>query len=136
MELGAFSSRQPRAKASSALAATCHCGAVRVEIPQRPEKLTNCNCSICRRYGALWAYYKVGTVKIVGHPEHTTGYVQGDKTLRTVWCKHCGCVTHWEPLDPKAEGHMAVNARNFDPAALGPVVIRHFDGADTWKFVD
>jgi len=29
-----------------------------------------------------------------------------------------------------------VNARNFDPSALGSVRIRRFDGADTWKYLD
>ena len=41
------------------LTATCHCGAVRVDVPRKPRRLTSCNCSICRRYGTLWAYYKV-----------------------------------------------------------------------------
>ena len=46
--------------------ASCHCGAVRLEIAQRPERLTSCNCSICRRLGALWA----GTVTLVAaHPD-------------------------------------------------------------------
>ena len=40
------------------LIATCHCAAVKVEVPRRPRRLTECNCSICRRYGTLWAYYK------------------------------------------------------------------------------
>jgi len=36
---------------------SCHCGAVQLEIPSAPDHLTNCNCSICWRYGALWAYF-------------------------------------------------------------------------------
>jgi hypothetical protein len=115
------------------LAATCHCGAVRVEIPDRPDTVTNCNCSLCRRVGALWAYYDVGTVHVHGHPEHTAAYVQGDRTLRTVRCATCGCVTHWEPIDPARVGWMGVNVRNFEPAQIGPVRIKLFDGANTWK---
>ena len=38
------------------LIATCHCGAVRLQIPRKPRTLTDCNCSICRRYGTRWAY--------------------------------------------------------------------------------
>jgi hypothetical protein len=40
------------------LTASCHCGAVMVQVPRKPRSLTNCNCSMCRRYGVLWAYYK------------------------------------------------------------------------------
>ncbi len=46
------------------LSATCHCGAVRIHIPRKPRSLTNCNCSICRRYGVLWAYYRDAEVKL------------------------------------------------------------------------
>jgi hypothetical protein len=127
---------QGRHEEPAMLSATCHCGAVRIEIPERPEKLTNCNCSLCRRVGGLWAYYKVGTVAITGHPEHTEAYVWGDKTLRTVRCRHCGCVTHWEPLDPERHDTMAVNARNFEPEQLGDVRIRRFDGAVSWTYLD
>ncbi len=118
------------------LTTTCHCGAVHVAIPHAPETAINCNCSICRRLGALWAYYPVGTVTISGHPEHTTGYVWGDRTLSTVRCRHCGCVTHWEPLTDEAKGRMGVNIRNFEPEQIGDVRIRRFDGADSWTYLD
>ena len=118
------------------LTATCHCGAVRVEVPSPPQALTDCNCSICRRIGGLWAYYEVDRVQVTGHPEHTDGYVWGDKTLRTVRCSHCGCVTHWEPLESKPGAKMGVNARNFEPEVIAGVRVRRFDGADTWTFLD
>jgi hypothetical protein len=118
------------------LRGTCHCGAVTVELPSPPEKATSCNCSICRRLGALWAYYEFGTVRITGHPENTQGYVQGDRTLTTVRCVTCGCVTHWEPLPPEPGKRHGVNLRMFDPKVLESVRVRHFDGADTWEFLD
>jgi hypothetical protein len=34
----------------------CHCGAVRIILEPAPTRVRDCNCSICRRYGALWAY--------------------------------------------------------------------------------
>jgi hypothetical protein len=39
------------------IVASCHCGAVLLEITEAPPEITDCNCSICRRYGVLWAYY-------------------------------------------------------------------------------
>ena len=118
------------------LAATCHCGAVRVEVPRRPRSLTDCNCSICRRYGTLWAYYKWSDVRVAGAPGATRGYCWGDKSLRFVRCATCGCVTHWEPIRPTPSSRMGVNARNFEPGALGSVRIRRLDGASTWKYLD
>ena len=45
--------------------AACHCGAVRLEADPAPTRVNDCNCSICRRYGVLWAYYGRGQVRLV-----------------------------------------------------------------------
>ncbi len=79
----------------------------------------------------MWAYYKVGTVKIESHPEHTEGYIQGDKVLVTYRCKTCGMVTHYEPLDDYET--MAVNLRNFPTEIMQNVAKRRFDGANSWE---
>jgi catechol 2,3-dioxygenase-like lactoylglutathione lyase family enzyme len=115
---------------------TCHCGTVEVEVPGPPEALTLCNCSSCRRYGALWAYFPIEAVRITGHPEHTTEYVWGDKTLRTVRCRYCGCITHWEPLQPLVDSKLGVNMRNFHPDEIGTPRLRRFDGAESWTYLD
>lgn len=118
------------------LTGTCHCGAVRIEIPAPPQAVTICNCSICRRLGALWAYYEAESVRVSGHPENTQEYVWGEKTISTIRCRHCGCVTHWQPIQPKAGSKFGVNMRNFDPNALGTLRIRRFDGAESWTYLD
>ena len=56
--------------------ASCHCGAVTLEVAAAPEILTSCRCSLCRRYGALWAYYSPKQVRIAGPTEF---YMWGDK---------------------------------------------------------
>ena len=115
------------------LSATCHCGAVRIEIPRKPRTLTNCNCSICRRYGTLWAYYPAKSVRIISEPGATNWYAWGGKHLRFVRCATCGCMINWERISEPEKGHMGVNARNFEPDLLGDVRIRRLDGARTWR---
>ena len=34
----------------------CHCCAIRWTLSELPRSVTACNCTICRRYGSLWAY--------------------------------------------------------------------------------
>lgn len=118
------------------LTATCHCGSVRVEVPRKPRRLTSCNCSICRRYGTLWAYYKAADVRIHCARGATRGYSWGDKSLRFVRCGKCGCVTHWEATHPTANSRVGINAGNLDPDTIANVRVRRFDGASTWKFLD
>lgn len=118
------------------ISTTCHCGAVSIRIPRAPETLTNCNCSICRRYGTLWAYYRQEEVEVSGAPCATESYAWGDHTLRFVRCSTCGCVTHWEPLTPERDARMGVNARNFEPEQLGALRIRRLDGAHSEQYLD
>jgi hypothetical protein len=80
--------------------------------------------------------FQYGTVRIEGHPEQTVDYVWGDKSLMTFRCKICGCATHWEPIDGELGARHGVNLNNFDPRLQELVKVRHFDGADTWTFID
>ena len=44
--------------------ASCHCGAVELDLSEAPSEVTDCICSVCRRYGVLWAYYSPRQVEI------------------------------------------------------------------------
>lgn len=118
------------------IVASCHCGAVRVTVPRRPRVLTDCNCSICRRYGVLWAYYKPAQVRSRAARGATESYAWGRENIRFVRCSSCGCVTHYERPGASPERRIAVNARCFDPSVIEGVRVRRLDGADTWKYLD
>ena len=117
------------------LTANCHCGQVQVQVPRKPRSLTNCNCSMCRRYGVLWAYYKESEVRLIAEPGATDEYDWGRKTQRFIRCKTCGCVMQWKKYNIGSKTWTGINARNFEPEALGNVKIRLLDGANTWKYI-
>ena len=120
---------------SAALTGTCHCGAVRIRVRKMSRTLTRCNCSICRRYGALWAYYKASSVSIEA-PKGGLSKYSWNRRVRVYYrCKECGCVTHYG-YRKKSYATIAVNATNFEPSALVGARIRHLDGAASWKFLD
>jgi len=106
--------------------ASCHCGSVRLAIAEAPEVLNDCHCSICRRYGALWAYYRPDQVRVIA-PDGTDTYAWSDRLLAFHRCRTCGCLSHWAAIEP---GHdrMGVNARLMDPDILQRVKIRHSGG--------
>lgn len=118
------------------LTASCHCGAVNVEVPHKPASITDCNCSICRRYGVLWAYYKDAEVKLNASTDGTDSYVWGDKTQKFIRCRQCGCVMQWKKFEIGDDTYTGVNARNFEPSVIADVKIRQLDGADTWQYLD
>ena len=115
--------------------ASCHCGAIHLEIAAPPETVTDCNCSVCRRYGVLWAYYAPAQVRIVAAPEATNTYAWGARTTEFHRCRVCGCVTHWQRLDGSTD-RMGVNARLLDLDVLAAARVRKLDGAVTERYVD
>ncbi|MDP2308311.1 MAG: GFA family protein [Pseudomonadota bacterium] len=112
--------------------ATCHCGAVRLSIVEPPARVTSCNCSVCRRIGALWAYYRPEQVRIAPSDRATIAYVRGDGLIEFHHCSTCGCLTHYEGVDKARSERIGVNARMMEPEALAGVRVRRFDGASSW----
>ena len=117
------------------LTGTCHCGAVEIQVPTKPRRLTSCNCSICHRYGTLWAYYARDRVKIIAPKGALDRYSWGAKGLSFCRCANCGCIINWQPKS-RTRNRMGVNFRNFDSSLLESVRIRRLDGAKSWKFLD
>jgi hypothetical protein len=116
---------------------SCHCGAVKLQIDAEiPTALTSCNCSTCRRYGSLMVYYHPTKVKILTASEAFHEYSWGDKNLAFVRCSKCGCFSHWKSLDPNKTDRMGLNARLFTNVEIDKIRVRHFDGANSWKYID
>ena len=93
------------------ISGSCHCGAVRIEVPSAPEWVGRCNCSVCRRTGTLMAYYPDdGSVRVTGA---SARYIWGDKMIALVHCPVCACHSHWESTG-ESYGRVGVNVRLLD----------------------
>lgn len=107
----------------------CHCGEVGIALPRRPEEITRCNCSLCRKTGFLGIYYRPEEVAVTGAVDP---YVRSDldEACLTTWhCRRCGCITHWTGLGAYAAGRMGVNARLLDEAWVEDIPVKDVDGA-------
>lgn len=106
---------------------SCHCGNVRIDV-KKPDRVTECNCSICSRYMCLWGYYEPDGPDIKIGEQGTHSYSWGDHELDFIRCAKCGCVTHYETKPGQPEPRVAINfglARDL----VSEVPVRHFDGA-------
>jgi len=112
---------------------SCGCGAVRWRFDGLPESATACNCTICRRYGALWAYDFEGERIEVSGP--TRVYIRGKQWLGFHFCGTCGCVAYWrgEGLMPDGRRRIAVNLRLTEPEPVARIPIEHFDGLTSYN---
>jgi hypothetical protein len=77
----------------------CHCGAVEAEIniPAIFEKLLRCNCSICKRKGAIMSMTKNENFKIIKGEDKLKLYQFHSKVAKHYFCSNCGIYTHHNP---------------------------------------
>jgi hypothetical protein len=114
---------------------SCHCGAVRWSFDGAPESATACNCTVCRRYGVLWAYdFQDERIHVSGA---THAYTWGDQSIGFHFCSNCGCIAFWRATKPRDDGRrrIAVNLRLPEPDAVGAVIVKHLDGLGSWEHV-
>lgn len=119
----------------SGVAAQCHCGAITIELSHAPDEITECNCSLCRSYGVIWAYYSAKDVTIEPDPPATDTYAWNGRHVDFHRCAECGCVTHWTPRDPKRD-RRGVNANLLPAIIVAAARLRHLDGADSSEYLD
>ncbi len=108
----------------------CHCGAVTLTLAQRPDRLNDCNCSLCGTRGAIWGYLPVSSVTIDGDTE---AYLRTDREKPAVcvhFCGRCGCTTHWSPMPHIPQDRMGVNVHLFDRRDLAGLTLNFPDGAN------
>ena len=113
----------------------CHCGAVRFTHPGPPDHATSCNCSICRRLGALWIRGTADQVKLEGE-DATLVYNWGDREIDFHTCRTCGVTTHFRGRNDPYRDQLSLNLNLAELDVIRTVPVRHFDGADTWEFLD
>jgi hypothetical protein len=115
---------------------SCPCGAAGWTLTGDPGSVTACNCTLCHRYGALWAYdFEGGRISIVGQTSSFRRAGTADPSLEIVFCPSCAGVLAWRGLRLENDGRrrMAVNVRLADLDSVADLSIDHFDGLDTFE---
>ena len=77
----------------------CHCGAIEAEINTQVnlEKLLRCNCSLCKRKGAIMSIVKNENFKIIKGEDKLKLYQFHTKVAKHYFCSICGIYTHHNP---------------------------------------
>lgn len=106
---------------------SCHCGNIAFTLTEAPTQAIECNCSICRRRGAILSAVDPGSFALTTSRADITTYTFGGEVIRHQVCGTCGCA-------PFAEGEMGgrplvmVNLRCTE-VDLDGLIIGKFDGA-------
>jgi hypothetical protein len=111
---------------------SCLCGQVHIEISRRPDFINECNCTLCSKSGARWAYFHPSEVGIAGT---TRGYSREDKddpAAEIHFCANCGSTTHFtltsSAIAKFGNIQTGVNLRLTDERDLAGIELRYPDG--------
>ena len=77
----------------------CHCGEVEAEININDSftKVLRCNCSLCKRKGAIMSMVKNEDFKITKGQKLIKLYQFHSKVAKHYFCSNCGIYTHHNP---------------------------------------
>jgi hypothetical protein len=105
---------------------SCHCGNVVLELalPNGIVDPRRCDCSICRRKGAIVASVPLSGLTVVQGAESLKMYEFNTKTAKHFFCSRCGIYTHHQRRsNPRQYGYNVGCLEGVNPFELGPVPI-------------
>jgi hypothetical protein len=111
--------------------ASCHCGAIRFTF-SGPDKIENglrCNCSICRRKGALMSAFTLAPkeMEIEVDGDQLATYAFGSGVAKHHFCKNCGIYPFHQTM--RKPGHFRINLGCVEELGATRLPYEVFDGA-------
>ncbi|KAI9147794.1 glutathione-dependent formaldehyde-activating enzyme [Paramyrothecium foliicola] len=122
---------------------SCHCGALTVAVASKPldetypERVSQCNCSLCERNAAVWIYSTQEQVVLSGDKDNIGEYSFNFKLGYKTFCKICGVTVsnNMRKLSDEELAAIPEKLKGFVEGAwkMHPVNIRVLHGVDLKK---
>lgn len=118
---------------------SCHCGKVRFEIAAHIDHLRSCDCSVCKKRGALNFRVTREALNLLTPWQDLALYQWGSKTAKDYFCPACGILPFRRPSDPTQQELLngvepfdgwAINVRCIEGFDLDSVPIRQIRGSE------
>jgi len=106
--------------------ASCHCGSVEFEVhlPNGLEQPRRCNCSFCRRRGAIVASTTLDGIRILKGADKLSLYQFNTNTAKHYFCSICGIYTHHQRRsNPHQFGFNVACLEGVNPFDLGEIPV-------------
>lgn len=104
---------------------SCHCNAIRLEVDAPLEGLLQCNCSTCRRFGAIHWYVKAEKVKMLEERCGLSTYLFRDVNEGHGFCSTCGTSILRTGYP---DGVVSLNACCIEAVDIFELEVERFDG--------
>ncbi len=109
--------------------ASCHCGAVQLDVDLDLEGLATCNCSICGRTGAIMAFVPADRLKNVQGEEKLTDYQFGKRSIHHSFCSVCGARPFARGQGEDGSAWAMINARCLEGVDVHQLTVaKQYDG--------
>ena len=117
---------------------SCHCGNTRFEVDMELDHVRSCDCSVCRRRGALMHRVPTQALRLHTPLSALTTYVWHTGTAKDYFCPECGILPFRRPSVPSKEelaagvqpfSGWAVNVRCLEGVDLDVIPVRRIAGS-------
>jgi len=106
---------------------SCHCGDVTFEVDMDLDHVRVCDCSLCRKRGALNHRVAEGDLRVLSDLDAMTLYRWNTMTARDYFCPRCGILPFRRP---RTAPHLwTVNVRCLDGVDLDVIPVRRVEGS-------
>ena len=100
---------------------SCHCGKVTFEVSGEFLKAVRCDCSLCKRKGAIMVLLEKEQFSLTSGEGYLTLYEWNTKVAKHYFCKKCGIYTHHKRRRDDGMGFNAGCVDGLDMDSLGDV---------------
>ena len=108
---------------------SCHCGAITFSFEYgNINSGLRCNCSICRRKGAVMSEFTISPndFKYKVESDNLNQYQFGTKIAKHYFCKNCGIYPFHETI--RKPGHYRINLGCIEEIDTNTLKVEVFDG--------
>jgi hypothetical protein len=106
----------------------CHCGQERYRVTSELASVVACNCSICMKRGALWAFTGADQFELQSGCDDLIDYQFNKKVIHHLFCRQCGIGSFSRGKAPDGSDMVAINVRCLDGVDPTALEITPFDG--------
>lgn len=106
---------------------SCHCGKIHFEADMDLDHVRVCDCSVCRRRGALIHRVEGSSFRLLTPLEDLTVYQWNTQTAKDYFCPTCGILPFRRPrTGPRYWG---INVRCLEGVDLRSIPVEHVHGS-------
>ena len=106
---------------------SCHCGRVRFEVDADLDHLRACDCTVCRKRGALSHRVEESCFRLLTPLDELSVYQWHTRTAKDYFCASCGVLPFRRP---RTAPHLwGINVRCLDGVDLSAIPVRDVQGS-------